>query len=124
MKILLVDDDPELVMIASYALEKVGGFEVEHVSNGEEAVTRAVTLKPDAILLDCVLGDMDGPQVLVRLHQEMGERLCPVIFLTAKSSAELHEDLLRSGAKGVIQKPFDPLELSNQVRRIIDSLQD
>jgi CheY-like chemotaxis protein len=113
MKLLLVDDEPDIRAIAMMALERVGGHEVTGVGSAAEAVAAVGTQRPDAILLDVMMPDVDGPAALARLRPLIGDT--PVIFLTAKQDAER---LLALGAAGVIAKPFDPLALSSQVTAI------
>jgi CheY-like chemotaxis protein len=113
MRLLLVDDEPDIRAIATMALERVGGHEVTAVGSAEEAVAAVGAQRPDAILLDVMMPDVDGPAALERLRPLIGD--APVIFLTAKQDSER---LLALGAAGVIAKPFDPLALSSEVAAI------
>jgi len=121
MKILVVDDDPAVVMVAAIALETVGGFEVLQAYGGAEALERALAERPDAILMDAVMPDMDGPDVLHALRARVETGGIPVIFHTARTDPTEIRTLLALGAKGVIRKPFDPKELPGEVERILDS---
>ncbi|MGH9341594.1 MAG: response regulator [Acidobacteriota bacterium] len=119
MKILLVDDDLALLMVASMALEDLGGMQVVRAQGGIQALTEAQNERPDAILMDIVLPDIDGTEVLKRLRQNEKTRDIPVIFHTAKRSRSEAKRLVAMGAKGVIVKPFDPMKLHREVQRIL-----
>ena len=121
MKILVVDDDPAMLIVAALALEKIGGHEVLQAQDGAEAIQCAKEKRPDAILMDMVMPDLDGPDVLekLRAHEETGQ--IPVIFHTAKNSPSDVRSMLALGAKGVIGKPFDPLMLPGEIARILRS---
>jgi CheY-like chemotaxis protein len=113
VRLLLVDDEPDIRAIATMALERVGGHDVTAVGSAAEAVAAAERERPDAVLLDVMMPDVDGPVALERLRPVIGE--VPVIFLTAKQDAERLRAL---GAAGVIAKPFDPLALADEVAAI------
>src|SRR5512138_3718517 len=108
MKILIVDDDPAMLMVSAMALEEVGGFEVIQATGGIEAIEYALQDPPDAILMDLVMHDIDGSDVLEKLRANAATGKIPVIFHTAKSNPSEIRDLMRLGAKGVIGKPIDP----------------
>lgn len=114
-KILCVEDEADIQTVAKMALETVGGFNVEMCGSGEEALRKAPDFQPDLILLDVMMPGMDGLATYraVRELPEAGET--PVVFMTAKSQDHEVAQLLEMGALGVISKPFDPIELSNQV---------
>ena len=81
-----------------------------------EAVSAATAARPDAVLLDVMMPDVDGPATLERLRPLLGQDV-PVIFLTAKAQTADVERLQALGAAGVIAKPFDPLGLPASSRR-------
>lgn len=117
-KILYVEDDTDIQVVAKLALESIGGFTLAVCSSGQEAIARAEGFNPDLILLDVMMPDMDGPTTLKALRglPGLGER--PVVFMTAKVQPQevLHYRSL--GALDVIAKPFDPMALAGQVREI------
>ena len=96
------------------ALERVGGWEVTGAGSAQEAVDAVQNQRPDAVLLDVMMPDVDGPATFERLRPLLGDDV-PVIFLTAKPEADR---LLALGAAGVIAKPFDPLALPREVAAI------
>ena len=117
-RILHVEDDPSIQAVARVALEAVGGFQVLSCSSGQDALDQVQGFAPDFILLDVMMPGMDGPQTLARLSQLVDIGQVPVAFMTAKvQPAEIahYRDL---GARDVIIKPFDPMQLAAQVRKI------
>jgi two-component system OmpR family response regulator len=121
MRILVVDDDPAMLIVAVTALEQIGGYEVLQAKGGAEAVECAKQKHPDAILMDLVMPDFDGPDVLEMLRAHPQTERIPVIFHTARNEPSAIRKLLALGAKGVIGKPFDPLRLPGEVARILRS---
>jgi two-component system, OmpR family, response regulator len=119
VKVLVVDDEPDLRRIAKLGLSRVGGMEVVEASSGTEGLVRAKEDQPDAILLDVMMPGLDGPSTLARLREDPATAAIPVVFLTAKAiAAEL--DRLRSlGAAGVLTKPFDPMTLARELRGVL-----
>lgn len=118
-RILVVDDDPDILTICRVGLERVSGCEVETVTSGREALERAQAFHPDVILLDVMMPEMDGVATAERLRQSGTMRDVPVVFLTAKSPAYRSEGSLLRGAAGVIKKPFDPMTLGDALREIL-----
>jgi CheY-like chemotaxis protein len=118
-RLLLVDDDDGVRFVARSALERVGGWTVTAVSSGAEAISEAITAPPDAILLDVMMPGLDGPSTLAQLRENPVTAGIPVIFLTAKARSSQHDTLLELGATGVLVKPFDPMQLSNQVAALL-----
>lgn len=119
-RILHVEDEPDIQMIAKIALETIGGFTVHTCSSGQEALGAAPGFAPDCILLDVMMPGMDGPSTLKALRALPACADVPVIFMTAKvQPAELtHYKML--GALDVIAKPFDPMTLAATVRNIME----
>jgi two-component system OmpR family response regulator len=118
LRLLLVDDEPDIRAIAKMALERIGGYSVTAAGSAAEAVAAATAEQPEVVLLDVMMPDLDGPATLARLRPLLGQQV-PVIFLTAKAQAADVERLKALGAVGVIAKPFDPLGLSGEVAAII-----
>ncbi len=121
MKILLVDDDPDLLLITKVILEKTAGFHVLQAPTGAEALAIAHREHPDVVLMDVMMPDMDGPELLVTFRQEATLKDIPVVFLTGKSDPSQIANLGRLGARGVIQKPFQPLELAERLMAILET---
>ena len=117
-RILHVEDDPSIQAIAKVALEAVGGFQVLSCASGQEALDQVQGFAPDFILLDVMMPGMDGPQTLELLRQLVDIEQTPVAFMTAKVQPNEVAHYRSLGARDVIIKPFDPMQLANQVRNI------
>jgi CheY-like chemotaxis protein len=118
LRILCVEDDPDIRQIAQLALGTIGGLTVELCPSGADAVARAVGFAPDLILLDVMMPGMDGPTTLAKLRELPPLAETPVVFMTAKvqpPEVARYRDL---GAVEVIAKPFDPMSLAKQVKAI------
>ncbi|GAO36208.1 chemotaxis protein CheY [Sulfuricella sp. T08] len=117
-RILYVEDEPDIQMVARLALETLGGFTVEVCSSGNEAIARAPEFQPQFILLDVMMPGMDGPTTLKLLRGLPQTASTPVVFMTAKvqpSEVAYYKEL---GAVDVIPKPFDPMTLAGRVEEI------
>lgn len=117
-RILYVEDEPDIRVVAQMALEAVGGFAVIACASGREALSAAPHAQADLLLLDVMMPVMDGPSTLKALRELPATAHTPVIFMTAKvqaSEVALYKGL---GALEVIPKPFDPMELSAQIKHI------
>jgi CheY-like chemotaxis protein len=115
--ILLVDDDPEIRLIASMALGKIGGHTVLPAADEQAARALSSGQTPDLILMDVMLGERDGVEAAARLRETLGA--VPVIFLTGRTRAEDVARLEATGARGVLAKPFDPMSLAASIERLL-----
>jgi len=115
-KILYVEDEPDIQMIARVALENVGGFELCVCSSGAEAVEKAAGFGPDLFLLDVMMPGMDGPTTLTELRKIPQLANTPVMFMTAKVQPQEVEYLKTLNVADVIAKPFDPMGLATNIR--------
>ena len=113
MQLLLVEDDKPLATSLQQALQKVG-YAVNHVAKGESALTAIRTERPDIVVLDIGLPDIDGISVLKRLRKDDAE--LPVLLLTARDSVEDKVAGLDSGADDYLAKPFEMTELFARLR--------
>src|SRR5580698_10325989 len=114
-KILVVDDEPDIVELVAFNL-RAEGFEVFSAANGPEALNRARALLPDLIGLDLMLPDLDGVAVCEILHRLPSTAPIPVIMLTAWSSELARVIGLQTGAEDYMTKPFSPRELVLRVK--------
>ncbi len=119
--ILLVDDEEDIRAIGEVALADVGQWRVLLAGTGADALALARRERPDLILLDVMLPEMDGPSVLRALRASAETASIPVVFMTAKAQTQEIASYLASGAIGVIAKPFDPMLLPEEIRRIVSS---
>ena len=118
-KVVLVDDDPDIRAIGEMSLRDVGGWEVVCVSDGFAALEAAASERPDCILLDVMMPELDGPGTFARLQQDEQCRSIPVVFMTAKAQPHELRGYTELGAAGVIAKPFDPITLPDQIRSLL-----
>jgi CheY-like chemotaxis protein len=118
--ILVVDDDDEVREITCLALELMGGWTVISADQGAVALELAQDHLPQAILLDVMMPEMDGPTTFLKLQENPRTRHIPVVLLTAK--AQVGEDQCWDGLDiaGVISKPFNPATLSDEVESLVD----
>lgn len=117
-RLLYIEDEPDIQAVARLALEAVGGFTVEVCGSGEEALRRGPAFGPDLILLDVMMPGMDGPSTLQALRAIPALAATPAVFMTAKVQPAEIAHFKSLGALDVIAKPFDPMTLADEVRRI------
>ncbi len=120
-KILVADDDILILRMMASQLE-VENYSVFLASDGVEALEMARSYKPDLVLLDVMMPRMDGWTVLKQLRSTPGCEALPVIFLTAKNSAQDRVQGLELGAADYIAKPFSPEELMLRIERALGSV--
>jgi two-component system KDP operon response regulator KdpE len=113
--VLVADDEPRITKLVSIALGEEG-FRVITASGGAEALAKAEEYRPDVVLLDIVMPDLDGIEVMRQLRTT---RPVPVILLTAKGSTADKAKGLDLGADDYVAKPFHPDELAARVRAVI-----
>lgn len=116
MRVLYVDDEPDIREIAKISLDLDEGMVVETAASGKAALDLAARWRPDVILLDVMMPDLDGPSTLAELRKVAETRDIPVIFITARTQSHEIERFRALGAAAVISKPFDPMLLAAQVR--------
>lgn len=118
LRILCVDDDPDITTIVRISLEARGDIEIETALSAVEAVEKAPVFKPDLFLLDVMMPGIDGIELFKGLSENPEWASAPVVFLTARCSPEDVEGYLKLGALGVVEKPFKPTELHSQLLRL------
>ncbi len=118
-KILIVDDDPNLVLMAKTRLE-ANNYEILTAENGIDAIQMAEDWKPDLILLDMILPAMEGYDICLKLKSKDNTRQIPIIILTASNKKEIQLKCLKAGALVVILKPFNPAELLALIKKAFD----
>jgi|SRR5579875_953647 len=118
-RILIIDDEEDIRTVAALTLETVAGWEVMTATNGREGIDRARQENPDAILLDVMMPEMDGPTTFGMLQATPETGHIPVLLLTAKVQAVDQQRFAGLGVAGVLFKPFDPLTLAAQIASIL-----
>lgn len=123
LALLHVEDDSDIREITKLALELGGGFELCQCETARSALTLAATRSFDAFLLDVMMPGMTGLELLRELRKIPDCKSVPAIFLTARTGTEGQSKYHSAGAAGLIEKPFDPLQLAAQVKGILKSIQ-
>lgn len=117
-RVLYVEDEPDIQAVARIALEMIGGFTVKVCSSGEEALREVEGFQPQFIVLDVMMPGLDGPGTLQVLRQRPALVDIPVAFMTAKVQPSEVAHFRSLGAIDVIPKPFDPMQLADQIRAL------
>ena len=115
---LVIDDDEQVLRLVKRVLERAG-FECVAVDDGRAAHDAAVEWRPDIIVLDLMLGEVTGDQILTQLRSDFRTRLIPVIFLSARDSLKDKVEHLTAGADDYVTKPFVPEELVARLRAVM-----
>lgn len=117
--VLIVDDEERIREVVRVCLVKLAQWETLMAGSGLEAIALAATAQPDAILLDVSMPGMNGLETLQQLQHNPQTQSIPVIFLTAKvqPSEQLYYQQL--GVVGLIVKPFDPVQISQQISKLL-----
>jgi len=114
-RILLADDEPDILEISRIALQTVGGYEVAVCESGAGFLKLLPEFKPDLVIIDALMPDMNGLEVLSRMRLVDEFRETPAVFLTGLVLDRDLRDLRASGAEAVITKPFDPMKLPQRI---------
>ena len=117
-KVLVVDDEANLTRSITFILRKEG-YEVEVASNGEEAINKAVQLKPNVMLLDIMMPKKNGYEVCQEVREDPDLRDIYIIMLTAKGQEVDREKGLEMGADEFITKPFSPSVVVERVNAVL-----
>jgi two-component system phosphate regulon response regulator PhoB len=117
-RILIVDDEPDLVRLLDYNLRQAG-YETATASTGESALAAARARRPDLVVLDLMLPDLSGTEVCRQLKREPGLKDVPILMLTAKSEEVDRVVGFELGADDYVTKPFSVRELILRVKAIL-----
>jgi CheY-like chemotaxis protein len=118
-RVLVIDDDDDIRMLVRLSLQRVGGMEVIEAANGRAGVELARAERPDAILLDVMMPEMDGPATVRELRARPETESIPVVLLTAKVQPRDGERFDELAITGTISKPFDPIQLPAQLDELL-----
>ena len=117
--ILIVDDEEDIVNLVKISLN-LANFDTLEALSGQAALDILKNRKPDLILLDIMMPEMDGYEVCRHVKKDKRLKKIPVVMLTAKGQKNDAEKGLESGAHDYIIKPFDPYELGERVRELLE----
>jgi two-component system alkaline phosphatase synthesis response regulator PhoP len=115
-KVLVVDDEPELLQLLRYVLE-AAGMGVMVATSGRQAIELIKRERPDLILCDVVMPELNGFETVQALRQDPETRHLPILMLSARGQAQDVQRALDAGANGYITKPFSYRELVAEVKR-------
>ena len=113
-RILLAEDEPNIVESLRFLLNRAG-FEIDVCDNGRQALDAALSNPPALMILDVMLPEMDGFEILTRLRADPRTHALPILMLTAKGQREDRERALAKGANRFVSKPFSNAELIETV---------
>ena len=117
-KILLVDDSETILMMEQMILKK-DRYQLITAKDGKEGVKKALETRPDLILMDVVMPEMNGFEAVRCLRQQAATQSVPIVMVTTKAEAESMETGYESGCSDYIAKPIDSTELLAKVRSIL-----
>jgi len=115
---LVIEDNEDNMKLITFILEK-NGYGTIKAENSKTGIALAIKEKPDFILLDIQLPDMDGMEVLKAIRGSEANGEIPIIAITSYAMSGDRERLLQAGCNGYIEKPIDPEIIINQIREII-----
>jgi CheY-like chemotaxis protein len=119
-KILVVDDEGGVREIIKFSLEAIAGWQVITADCGEMGIDQAIHEQPDAIILDVMMPNMDGPTTFKNLQANTQTKNIPTILLTAKAQPSEKEELMSIGVTGVLTKPFQPVDLIEAIKKLLN----
>ncbi|MCL1491995.1 MAG: response regulator [Pseudanabaena sp. Salubria-1] len=119
-RILIVDDEESIQTVVQFGIQMVTDWDVLIASSGPQGIKTACDESPDAILLDVMMPDMDGIATFKALQADPQTAQIPVIFLTAKAQTSERRQFNDLGVSGVITKPFNSLDLPDQIVKMLD----
>ncbi|MGP1385795.1 MAG: response regulator [Thainema sp.] len=118
-QVLVIDDEIDIREMVKVSLEIVAKFDVLVAASSQEGLALAAAQQPDAILLDVLMPGTNGLMLLQQLQANPDTQNIPVVFLTAKTRSSDQQHMIDVGAKGVITKPFKPVDLAEQLQEIL-----
>lgn len=118
-RILVVDDDDSILTIVKMSLEFCEEWDVITVDSAPASIAVAASECPDAIVLDVMMPELNGAEVLQALRAQPATKDIPIIFLTAKADRKRHQSLKDLGAAGVLVKPFEPDMIADQIKALL-----
>jgi DNA-binding response OmpR family regulator len=121
-RLFVVDDEPDMVDLLATIL-RADGFEVDTDTDGRSALARILNDPPDLVLLDLMMPDLDGMEILKLLRLDAKGASVPVLVVSARTSHQDQLGTLQLGANAYICKPFSPRELVRQVHQLLDAAQ-
>jgi CheY-like chemotaxis protein len=119
-RLLMIDDEESIQIVVKFGINMAAGWEVIAANSGKIGIDTAQKELPDAILLDVMMPEMDGIATFKALQANPITAKIPVIFLTAKAQTAERRQFNDLGISGVITKPFNSLDLPEQIAKILN----
>jgi CheY-like chemotaxis protein len=118
-RVLIIDDEDDIREVAGLSLEATANWTIFTASSGREGIKVAAAEKPDAILMDVMMPEMDGPTTFKQLQLNPETAGIPVVLLTAKVQGVDQRRFAGLGVAAILFKPFDPLTLAAQISEVL-----
>lgn len=118
IRVLLIDDHQTVFRLLE-AIVRIKGYTLLYADSGQQGIVKAREEKPDLILLDVMMPDLDGFKVCQYLKDNAETKDIPVMFLTARGAEDDLDRGRRAGAEGFMTKPFQTIDVLNQIERIL-----
>ncbi len=114
-RVLIVDDDDDIREVTALSLQATTHWFILTASSGRQGIEIAAAEKPDVILMDVMMPELDGPATFALLQQNPQTAAIPVVLLTARVQGADQRRFAALGVAAVLSKPFDPLTLAAQI---------
>jgi two-component system alkaline phosphatase synthesis response regulator PhoP len=118
-RVLIIDDDETIQTVVQFGIRMQAGWQVLTASSAVLGIQTALAEQPDVILLDVMMPEIDGIKIFKSLQSHPQTEQIPVIFLTAKAQTLEKRQFNELGVRGVITKPFNSLDLPEQIAKIL-----
>lgn len=118
-KIVVVDDEPDILKVIVFRLVKAG-YDVVPAADGKEGLSRIREERPDLVVLDYLLPDMTGVEVAMAMRSDPASVGTPVILVSASSAQDISAAMATAGISAYVKKPFEPSELLAVVKRCLE----
>ncbi|GGA59834.1 response regulator [Edaphobacter acidisoli] len=118
-RVLIIDDEDDIREVAALSLEATAGWQILTANCGTKGIEVAAAERPDAILMDVMMPEVDGPTTFRLMQQNPTIAHIPVLLLTAKVQGADQRRFANLGVNGILFKPFDPLTLAQQISDIL-----
>ncbi len=124
ISVVYVEDDPDLRELVEIIFARKAGMQIVALEPDPDVLEQVRKARPDIVMLDVMMPGIDGRTLASAMKTDPELATVPFVFMTAKARPQELEDLRGLGALGVISKPFDPLKLPDEVRRLLAKKQD
>ncbi len=114
--ILVVDDEPYMIRLLQHHIERAG-YRMVKATNGREALDQIRSANPQLVIMDVMMPEINGLEVLAEIRKQEATKLLPVIIMTANAQRFTREEAEAAGVSAFLTKPFSPTQLMAEVRR-------